>query len=163
MQITTPQFVDEVREFLIGSVAEVFSTMLNTTAQPASDSPLRDSSAVLVVGSVGFIGDVSGMVYVSFTETFARNLASRMLGMPEAELDGNEMVNDVIGELTNMIVGAVKSHLCDTGVSCVLTIPTIVRGRNIQAEQTHASESRLLAIACENQSLLIELLMKPRH
>lgn len=161
MNTTVPQFVDEVRSYLIGSVAEVFNTMFNATAQPAMSSSLRHNGSVLVVGSVGFIGDANGVVYFYLTETFARSLASRMLGMPEAELDGNEMINDVIGELTNMIVGAVKSRLCDAGISCVLTIPTIVRGRNVQAEPTLASERRLLAIECEKQPMLLELLMKP--
>ena len=69
----------------------------------------------MVAGSVGFIGEANGVVYVYSKATFARTLASRMLRMAEAELEANEMVDDVIGELTNMIVGSIKSRLCEAG------------------------------------------------
>jgi chemotaxis protein CheX len=49
-----------------------------------------------VVGSVGFIGEVNGLVYLHFDLAFARLCASQMLGLSEKELDaaGPEVVND---------------------------------------------------------------------
>ena len=43
---------------------------------------------------------------------------------------GDEVVNDAIGELTNMVVGGFKNALCDAGYPCRLTIPSISAGRN---------------------------------
>src|SRR5579862_9668527 len=160
MNTITPHPIDEVREFLKSSVSEVFSTMFNMNARLVALRDFRGSDQTLVVGSVGFIGDANGIVYVYVTEPFARTLACRMLGLAESELDGHEMVNDVIGELSNMIVGSVKSRLCDSGVPCVLTIPSIVRGQNLSAEPALASECRLLSILCDTEPILIEILMK---
>ena len=42
----------------------------------------------------------------------------------------NELVNDVIGELTNMIAGGLKSAYCDAGYPCSISIPTIIRGKS---------------------------------
>jgi CheY-specific phosphatase CheX len=84
-----------------------------------------------------------------------------MLGTPEAELGGNEMVNDVIGELLNMIVGSVKSRLCDSGVLCVLTIPSVMRGRHLKGGPVCSSECRLMGVLCGAEPILIELLIKP--
>ena len=134
--------------------------MFNMNARPAALRDFRGGNEMLVVGSVGFIGDANGVVYVYVTEPFARTLASRMLGLAEAELDNHEMVNDVIGELSNMIVGAVKSRLCDSGVPCVLTIPSIVRGQNVSAEPALGSECRLLGVLCDTEPILLEILMK---
>jgi len=161
MNTATAHSIDEVINLLAGSVAQVFDTMLNTDAQPAPLQDIRQSDAPMVAGSVGFIGEANGVVYVYYKATFARTLASRMLRMAEAELDANEMVDDVIGELTNMIVGSIKSRLCDAGTPCVLTIPSVVRGQNLRGGPTCACEFRLLTIQCGEEMILLELLMKP--
>ncbi len=161
MNTTIPNLIDEVSDLLNIGVSEVFRTMLTLEAKPAA--VLHDwhaSGETLVAGSVGFIGDVNGVVYVHVTAGFARKLASRMLGLAEAELEGDEMVNDVIGELSNMIVGNVKSRLCDSGAPCVLTIPSIVRGQNFKIEPVHSCERRLLAFRCDADHIMVELLMK---
>jgi chemotaxis protein CheX len=61
-------------------------------------------------------------------------ITSLLLGIAEAELDTGEMVTDAIGELSNMVVGYVKSRLCDGGWHCVLTIPSVVRGQQLTIE-----------------------------
>jgi chemotaxis protein CheX len=137
----------------------IFQTMLGLSAVPMAeaDPQLRDQD--VVVGSVGFTGEANGMVYVHMRETLAHALASRMLSVEESVLD-HEMVNDVVGELSNMIVGSVKSQLCDAGTPCVLTIPTIVRGRNLNIEQVGSAQRRVLGFSCANDRLLLELLLK---
>ena len=160
MKTTTPYPIDEIRELLKNSVSEVFRTMFNITARPAALRDIRESNEVLVAGIVGFVGDMNGVVYVYAKASFARALAGRMLGLAEAELDGDEMVNDVMGELSNMIVGPVKSRLCDSGALCELTIPSIVRGQKLRVEPDSSSECRLLSMNCDTELILIELLMK---
>src|SRR3954470_21421832 len=61
-------------------------------------------AAPYVIGNVGFAGDANGIVYLCFTDAFARRAASQILGMTPAEIEmhGNEVVKDVIGEITNM-------------------------------------------------------------
>ncbi len=91
MNTTIPNLIDEVSDLLNIGVSEVFRTMLTLEAKPAA--VLHDwhaSGETLVAGSVGFIGDVNGVVYVHVTAGFARKLASRMLGLAEAELEGDE-------------------------------------------------------------------------
>ena len=156
---TQPQ-IDEVCDMLKSSISEVYSTMFQMAAQPEQIEEHRASDEVLVAGSVGFVGDVNGMVYIYVHTPFARTLASRMLAMPEAEIEGDEMVNDVIGEMTNMVVGAVKSRLCDSGAACKLTIPSIVRGTGLHADPTGSSERRLLRFASDGDHVLVEFLMK---
>ncbi len=157
----TTNLTNEVLDLLNGSVTEVFNTMFSLEAKPAAPHDLQASGETLVAGSVGFIGDVNGVVYLQVTAAFARVLASLMLGMSEDEIEGDEMVNDVVGEVSNMIVGAVKSRLCDSGSSCVLTIPSIVRGSSFHVEPTGSSNRRALSFQCGADHLLVELLMKP--
>ena len=159
MHQASPLLIDEVRDLLKGSVAEVFRTMLNIESQEAPLMDFRRCDEQLVAGSIGFIGDLNGVVYIYVKEPFAKNLACRMMGMTESELEGEEIVNDAVGELSNIIVGAVKSRLCDAGNPCVLTIPSIVRGRGFGAEPTCSSKCRLFTLTCGADQVLVELLM----
>ena len=65
-----------IRENIIRAVGDVFKTMLGRTAQlaPADPSqPLPASGAAHVVGTVGFIGDANGLIYLYFDEVLAYN------------------------------------------------------------------------------------------
>ncbi len=159
MTQTYASLLDSVSEQLNANVADVFRTMLSMEAGGAEPVEVGMGGAPLVVSSVGFIGEATGVVYLRFTADFARTLASRMLGMPESEM-ADEMTNDVIGELSNMVVGSVKSQLCDAGLPCRLTIPSILRGKNLSVACLKPSVRRLLGFNAGNQPLIIELLMK---
>src|ERR1017187_2855950 len=123
----------EISELLIRSnisraVVDVFKTMLSRDAEPgitvgdgtvASWPPIpADGEAIpQVVGTVGFIGDVNGLIYLYLPLPFAELVTGHLLGMTAAELNeaGDEVVNDAIGEITNMTVGIFKNGLCDAG------------------------------------------------
>lgn len=160
MNTTTSSLIDEIKDLLQRSVSDVIDTMFGMTAVPGEVQDFRGCNETLVAGSVGFIGDVNGMVYIYVRASFARVLASRMLGLTEADIDGDEMVNDVIGELSNMIVGSVKSRLCDSGAPCVLTIPSIVRGQNLRLEPAGPSDSRVFTMLCDTEAMFVEVIMK---
>ena len=69
---------------------------------------------------------------------------------------------DAMGELANMIVGSVKAALVEKGKSCVLTIPSIVRGSNISIEAISTATRRVLCFQCgDSQKLVVELMIKP--
>ena len=161
MNTTIANLTDEMHNSLKSGVSEVFRTMLELEAKPAA--VLHQGHAPgepLVAGSVGFTGDVNGVVYLRVTARFAQTLASRMLGVAKAELEGDDIVNDVIGELSNMIAGCAKSRLCDAGAPCVLTIPSVVRGRDFEIEPACRCDRRLLGFCCGADHIAVELLME---
>lgn len=154
--------IDELEELLKGAVGEVFRTMLDFDTRRIPFEPQAMSSEAHIAGSVGFIGVMTGVVYIYSTAAFARTMTARMLGMSEPEVEGDEMVNDAIGELANMIVGSLKSNLVERGFSCVLTIPSIVRGSNFTIEATSSTTRRVLCFRCsDTQNLVVEILIKP--
>ena len=159
--MTTPfTSIEEICDWLNGSVSTVVATMFSSEvlAVPPLDS--HRTKGPLVVGSVGFVGEMSGVVYLSFSTRLAQVLASRMLGLTDAELGGDEIVNDVIAELSNMVVGGVKSRLCDSGCPCFLTIPSVMRGQNLEVQTVKPTESRLLGFQCGTEHFTVELQIK---
>jgi chemotaxis protein CheX len=171
---TIDQISDTVfRETISRAVTDVFKTMLSKTASliTSSDASSGDSSAweqpvqitgQQVVGTVGFIGDISGLIYLYLDAGFANELAAQMLGMTLAELDaaGEEVVNDAVGELTNMTVGTFKNQLADKGFPCKLTIPSILRGSNFSIEPISSATRRIYHFQIGDHQLVADLLMK---
>lgn len=112
------------------AVKDVFSTMLALEVQNANQGLDNLSlEGEKYMGLVGFAGKVSGAVCLTFSKDCANLLAGSMLGLSPDEVEASE-VKDVIGEICNMVGGNIKSRLCDMGLDCVLTIPSITTGKN---------------------------------
>lgn len=174
MSVQLPITEALVREYIDHSVSDVFQTMLTTmtvlvkgTAQSADEPwpPLhagKEGAKPHIVGTVGFTGDINGVVYLYLDVDFARKCTRQLLGMTDAELDeaGDEVVNDAIAELTNMSVGGFKNHLCDAGHPCLLTIPSIVRGTNFCVETTSSAQRYIFHFDCSGQRLVADIHLK---
>ena len=149
-----------MEKLIESSVQEVFSTMLNIQPRSEPRSAALPSSEQHVAGSVGFIGRLSGVVYLYCTNSFARCITCGLLGIEEKDIEGDEMVNDAIGEMANMVVGHLKSRLADRGMPCVLTIPSIVRGRNFSIEPVSNTQTKVFLFQCNTHQLLVEVLIR---
>jgi chemotaxis protein CheX len=143
------------------SVQEVFQRMLSLEITVAPVEPPSNDGGGQIIGSVGFMGDeATGIIYLYASAAFAKVITSRMLGIEEAEVDTHEMVNDAMGELSNMVVGYVKSRLCDSGMPCVLTIPSVVRRQQLSVEGSSQLNRRMIGFTSAGHQLMVEVLMK---
>lgn len=151
----------QIEKLTRDAIKEVFDTMLSMEINPETPpGPLALDPLGQVVGSVGFIGEATGIIYLYIGVGFARVIASRMLGISETDVDTGEGVTDAIGELSNMVVGQVKSHLCNSGLLCTLTIPSVVRGQHLTVEgSSHCMRSTISFRNCTHQ-LLAEVMLK---
>jgi CheY-specific phosphatase CheX len=158
---TSIDHLERIRTLTREAVLEVFQSMLSLDVgietSPAALPPDPEGE---VIGSVGFIGEATGVICLNAEVGLARTLTSRLLGIPPAEVDNGDMLNDVIGELSNMVAGYVKSRLCDGGLSCTLTIPSIVRGQQLSVEGPIQVTRTVLGFRTGNQPFLVEILFK---
>jgi chemotaxis protein CheX len=152
--------IDDMDHLVSSAVASVFGTMLNLPVEEQAESVPATDGEPHMAGSVGFIGVVTGVVFVYSTVNFARKVARGMLGSEHATT-GEEMINDAFGEITNMIVGHIKSRLADRGMTCVLTIPSILRGSNFTIEPTSSTRRRISTFRCAGNQVVVEVLLKP--
>ena len=117
--------------------------MFGLGAYSAESGAGAEASEPTVVACIGIRGDCRLEVALHFPIALANELASISLEMPAAELD-EKMVDDVAGEFSNMVVGAVKSRLSDLEVPCAMTVPRVVRcGKG----ESHASQKVDAALA----------------
>lgn len=126
MKNPTDTGVEPVSEWLQQAVRDVSETMFALEALPASPATGDAGADQLLVACIGIRGDRQLEVAMSFPKQLADHLAGISLGMPAAELD-DKILEDVAGEFSNMVVGAVKSRFSDLGVPCTMTVPRVVR------------------------------------
>lgn len=152
---------EDMDKLVESSVTEVFSTMLNFNLESVPpDEPLLNGEQH-IASAVGFIGRLTGVVYLYVGSGFAVRITSGLVGIPANEIDGNEMVNDAMGEMANMVVGHIKSTLSDRGLPCQLTIPSIVRGNQFSIEPVSTTQRRVFKFKTGTDQLLVEMLIKP--
>jgi chemotaxis protein CheX len=103
-------------------------TMCGITARcvGAASVPVRDAGKV--TGMIGVHGKSSGFVTVNMTERVAIRAANSLLQEDFAEL--NSQIVDATGEITNMVVGGIKSALATTPWSfSQITVPSVIVGQ----------------------------------
>jgi chemotaxis protein CheX len=159
-----------IREYINRAVTDVFKTMVGRSPAFVAQAEMKggrpdlgpESNRPQVVGTVGFIGDLNGLIYLHLDLEFARLCTCSMLGMTESELEaaGDEVINDAIGELSNMTVGSFKNGLCDVGYPCKLTIPSILRGTNFSIEPISSAIRYVYYFEYEKHRLVADILLK---
>jgi chemotaxis protein CheX len=151
----------ELIEDLAGhSVKEVFRNMVSMELESALPEPFPASADGHILGSVGFVGESNGVIYLYMGMDFARIVTSKMLGIPESDTEELGMVNDAIGELSNMVAGSIKSRLSDGGEGCKLTIPSVVRGQQITVEELTKVTRKVIGFRYGQKQLLLGVLVK---
>lgn len=151
----------DLRNFVTRSMQSVFETMLSMKMVP-EEPPQRESITTgnHLVGTVGFAGTVMGNVNVFVTRDFAREMTAAMLGMSVDDLGSDEEVHDVVGEVCNMIGGDLKSRLCDAGLSCSLSIPSITFGNSFRVESKGWDRHEFLGFRNSHNSALVDVYVK---
>lgn len=153
--------IDDLEDLLKAAVVEVFGTMIGLQVQlDPPQAPVLNPGAT-IAGAVGFIGQVTGVVYIYAPVELAVRLTEKLIPQSALEPEQNELVNDSMGELANMIVGHLKSRLSDRGLACALTIPSIVRGTNFQIEVVSSTIRRVSSYRLLDHQFVVELMLRP--
>jgi chemotaxis protein CheX len=164
---SAPAISDElVHKSIVRAVGNVCSTMLGQNASFVEKQCEPDKQRFMgkehIFGCVGFVGQVDGIVYLCISGDFAASAASHILGLSPAEVaaEGDAAIKDVVGEITNMTVGAFKNALCDVGFPCKLTLPTIVRGENLVVAAITSATRHIFHFDCDGHRLVADIQIK---
>lgn len=142
------------------TIRQVFATMLSMEVEIFLESPPPLPSGLRYVGSVAFAGDITGNINLQVNDTFAHLLTADMLGIEPEEIEGSEEVEDVIGELSNMIGGDLKSRFCDIDLPCELSIPSITSGKDFRIEQVGSFRRELIGFGYQEHIAQVAVYIK---
>ena len=136
----------------------VFDTMLSMEVEVLAAPRKMDGERI--VGSVSFAGKVMGSVNLLVSKIFARIITAAMLDMDEDEIEEDEEINDVMGELSNMIGGDLKSRFCDAGLKCELSIPTTTSGADFKIDVKGWAKHEIFVFGYQQHTALVEVYLK---
>jgi chemotaxis protein CheX len=139
-----------LREALLGGAKEVFETMVFMALEEAGDA-MPDGEDLTMLGSITFKGRLEGCLGIRCRWDCARTIATNMLGTdPSGDLAEND-INDAIGEVANMVMGALKSRVQDDIGSMEVSIPSVVQGRDIKHSLGDQANEVVVTVSIEEQ------------
>lgn len=127
--------------------------------RPPFSGPVSGADT-FVVGTVGFQGDINGLICLYLDEALARLATGRLRRMSAAAAAGDEVVNDAIGEITRQTVGGFRDGLHNAGYACMPTIPSILRGSNFSIESASTTIRLLYEIALPRHKVAVDILFQ---
>jgi chemotaxis protein CheX len=158
---------EQIERTIQKSVADVLSTMASEKIEFAGrtpNPPLHSKPGIEgphLVASVGFIGDLEGIINTHFDNEIALLLSSKILGMSVAEVVASGVLTDAMGELANMITGVFKNTLGEVGCVCKLTLPSIIRGSDFHVDHAIKNGRRyIFNFRCQGRVIVTDIIME---
>ncbi len=96
-----------------------------------------------IASSIGFYGDIDGMVILVFPDGIAKKACELLIG---EQTDDPELVLDTLAELVNIVGGKVKTLLSDEHINVDITLP-----------RTYPNVASLLEIAQDKKGVQVDL------
>jgi len=81
-----------------------------------------DTSKDYVASSIGFYGDIDGMMILILSENLTKKISKILLG---EEYKTKEELNDLVNEFANIIVGTVKREIQKHDLNINITLPKV--------------------------------------
>jgi len=147
---------DIINPFL-SSVSNVLSTMAMLEVTPGKPSLKNDTvSRGDVSGIIGMTtATISGSMAITFPENVVFDIVNRMLGEKVTKVD--DTVTDLVGELTNMIVGGAKGLLEEKGYDIGMATPVVVTGKDHEVIHKAKGQNILMPFNSEAGTFYVEV------
>ena len=137
--------VTELPNFIDATVATI---EMMTNAKAMKETAQVRTLEVLdtkgkIASSIGFYGDIDGMVILVFPLAIAKKSCELLIG---EETDDVELILDTLAELVNIVGGKIKTLLSDAKISVNITLP-----------RTYANVENLLEVVQDKKGVQLDL------
>jgi chemotaxis protein CheX len=154
-----------LKENLINSISQatsqVFSTMLAMEIQ-MTESLVEKALPEATDGLVSFIGLAgvwAGTGSLACSKNMGCRICSAMLMTETSSID--EDVLDAVAEITNMVIGSVKTDLEALLGPLGLSIPTVVFGRNFSTKSAGNTDWVVVRFRYEDDTFSVKMCLAP--
>ena len=155
--------IGQVGEYLSRHVQDVFSTVLGLALAPSDKRPATPADKQ-ITGIVGFAGEsLAGTLLIHCSESFAREATAAMLGLDLEEVTRDSELESTMAELANLLVGGLKSWLNQSGASCVMCAPAVIRGNAFTVEPMPDTDRLTLHFKCGENLIVVEIFLQFTH
>lgn len=153
---------EELADLITRAATDVFTTMLGMELVSGAhytdhkDPEPQDG----VVSLIGMAGEWVGMGSVACSAEFACRISSNFL-MSECPAVNDEVL-DAVAEITNMIIGNVKTGLEERLGPMGLSIPTVVYGKNFTTRSLGQNEWTVVPFDCGGETMEVQVCLARR-
>ena len=141
-------------------VIELFDKMLSMDIELADAKKSFEEGVLKYNGSVEFAGDVNGNVSMQINQDFSKVMVANLLGIKPEEVDDEEDIKDMIGELTNIITGNLRTAFCDIGMNCEMSPPIVTTGVDFKITTMNMDKSERFAFEYYGQIIFVDVCVK---
>ena len=142
---------------LLSSLFTIFATMVRVEIQ--AGTPVLKKDNIAKGAASGLISmkteGASGSVALSLTLPTIRKISLGMLGEEFTSI--NKDATDLVGELTNMLVGGAKRIMSEKGHDFDMHTPQLLMGEGHEIVHHYAGQTVLLPILMNQDAFYIEL------
>ena len=136
-------------------VADIWSTFLNMEAAYTDKPFVAKGKENTLAGCIQITGEWQGTVTLYAPRQLGKKIAAAMYAMDVSEVD-DQQVQDVLGEITNMISGNIKSLL---PTPCSISLPSVaVTDYDLHHPHSHTVTS--VNFECDNLQFFVVMLEK---
>lgn len=137
--------VTELPKFIDATVATIeMMTNSNAVKEAAQVHKIEiKDKENKIASSIGFYGDIDGMVMLIFPTDIAKKACQLLIG---EDTDDMDLILDTLAELVNIVGGKVKTLLSDQHISVDITLP-----------RTYPNIDSLLEIAQDRKGVQVDL------
>lgn len=147
----------DLKSCIDGSVTAVFETLLGLELEPSTQGIHPDNEELKVIGMVGLAGITRGVLCLRVSQSFSHVATALMFGRDPETVQSVSDVNDVIGELTNIIAGKMIGYMQLDKELCNLSLPTITRGSQIDLETISSVDRHSFTFTLSYGPVIVEL------
>ncbi|MGR3178127.1 MAG: chemotaxis protein CheX [Candidatus Anammoxibacter sp.] len=141
----TPSLTEDdklLSEAVVKATTSVFESMIGIDVEfLCSEESKAATMNSEVVSLISFTGKYIGTLSTFFNAETALQSASGMLGM-ECTSVADEDVQDVIGEITNMVAGNIKTSMEKVYGELHLSIPIVICGKSLSVSSTGGASTQ---------------------
>ncbi len=129
----------------ITATRKVLTTMAFTESKPSRPT-LKEEGSTKALGDISAVieltGESKGSIGISFSKACILHVAKQMFGETYTEI--NDEIEDMIGEIVNMVSGEARRELAKLGFQFSAGIPITLSG--VGHELKHFVDSRVILI-----------------
>ena len=148
--------VAELPSFIDATVA-IIEMMTNAKALKEAvniQEIIIEEKSDLIASSIGFYGEVDGMLILVFPKEIAKITCELLIG---EKTDDEELILDTLSELVNIVGGKMKTLLADEGVSINITLPRTYKKISNLLENTKGRKGVQVDLAFNEKKFLFFL------
>lgn len=153
---------EDLFAMVCAATQDVFATMLNLELR-VGNGYVDTTAAVSANGIVSFVGLAgawAGTGSISCSAQVACRISSQLMMSEYTAVDDD--VLDALAEVTNMIIGNVKTALEERVGPMGLSIPTVIYGRNFTSRTLGKQDWAIVPFEFEQERMEIQVCLTPQ-